>query len=204
MKVTSTLAAALLLVLTSGCAGRNYETVRLPPRIDLRQHEMIGVIEFETQSDGELGRLATRRFTELARRDQGMVRIVTFGSDSAAARDVAAFRALGREHGLQTIVVGELTVSDIRPDISIAATLRSGSLSARVDATLSVRMIETATGASIWSSSARATKDVGHVSVIAGGKFVFDAEDPERAYGGLVDTLVAQVTRDFQVSWERR
>ena len=31
-----------------------------------------------------------------------------------------------------------------------------------------------------------------------------DAEDPEQAYGGLVNHLVGQVTRDFRVTWATR
>jgi hypothetical protein len=179
--------AAVLLVITLDCAGR--QTYMVPPRIDLKEHEMI----------------------DLARQDQGLVRMVGFGSEDDALRSVAGaglspetFKALGREHGVRTILTGELIVSDIRPDLSLAPSLRSGSLSARVQATLAVELIETSTGASIWSTSSSATQSVGHISVFKGGSFVFDAEDPEEAYGDLVNTLVAQATRDFRVTRERR
>ena len=193
----------LVAVVTFSCAGK--QSFRVPPRIDLKQHEMVGVIEFDSSTKGELGPLVTRRFTEAARRDQGMVRIVALGSEAdVAGMSPKALQALGREHGVQTILTGKLTISKVRPDIRIGAGLRSGSLSANVDATLSVQLIETSTGASIWSTSARATQSVGHISVFKGGDFVFDADDPERAYGGLVDTLVGQATRDFRATWERR
>ena len=210
MRAVSYLIAGVLLVLsTLACANR--QTVMVPPRIDLKPHEMIGVVEFDSSSDGELGPLATRRFTESARRDQGLVRVVSIGSSDEALRsvgrtkwDAETFRALGREHGVETIVVGNLSVSDIRPNIRIDRSLRSGSLSAQVGAELDVQMIETATGASIWNNSGSASQSVGHVSVFGGKDFVFDAEDPESAYGGLIDTLISQVTSDFHVRWERR
>jgi hypothetical protein len=210
MRAVSGLIACVLLVLSMpGCASR--QTVTIAPRIDLKQHELIGVVEFDSSSEGELGPLATRRFTESARRDQGLVRVVSIGSSEEALRsvgrkewDAETFRALGREHGVETIVIGNLSVSDIRPNIRIDRSLRSGSLTAQVGAELDVQMIETATGASIWNTSGRASQSVGHVSVFGGKDFVFDAEDPEGAYGGLIDTLVAQVTSDFHVRWERR
>jgi hypothetical protein len=62
-----------------------------------------------------------------------------------------------------------------------------------------VQLLETSTGASIWSSSAQVRQNVGHISVSDGRNF--DASDPESAYGGLVDTLVEQVTRDFRGTW---
>jgi len=214
MKRTSALGAVVLLgVLATLACGTKTQTVNVmvPPRIDLTQHEMIGVIEFGSDAEGELGELATRRFTESARRDQGMIRMVGFGPSDAALEtvdrhelDPEAFRALGQEHGVRTILVGTLTISDIRPDFSIASSLRSGSITAQVEATLNVELIEADSGASIWSRSANASQKVAHVSVFGGKQFAFDASDPERAYGGLVDTLVRQVTRDFQVSWERR
>ncbi|MHC4992446.1 MAG: hypothetical protein ACYTGC_15850 [Planctomycetota bacterium] len=198
----------LLLIVVSGCASR--QTVMLPPRIDLTQHELIGVVEFDSSEEAELGTFATQRFTEEARRDQGLVRIVEVGSEDEALASVGrnemdseTYKALGRQHGVQTILLGRLTVSNVRPNVRIA-NLSSGTLSAQVDATLAVQLIETATGASLWSSSASATQNVGQLSVFEGGDVVFGAEDPERAYGDLVNVLVAQVTRDFRVTWERR
>ncbi|HKY31189.1 MAG TPA: hypothetical protein VJV23_01545 [Candidatus Polarisedimenticolia bacterium] len=218
MKRIPTLAMTLLAALaaaSTACSSRRpgpaYENVRVPPAIDLRQHEMIGVVEFESSSRGKLGPLATRRFTEEARREQGMIRMVDLGPQDQALRSVsrdrwdpAAFQAVGRDRGVRTLVAGRLTVSEVKPDIRVAATLRSGQITARVDATLEVQLIETATGASLWSGSARATREVGHISVLRGRAFSFDADDPEAAYGDLVDALVGQVTRDFKATWERR
>lgn len=187
------------------------QTVMVPPFIDLKQHEMIGVVQFGSTSKGQLGPLATRRFTEWARRDQGLVRIVEVGSKDAALRSVGrdrwdpeTIKALGEKHGVQTILAGDLTISNVRPDVRVSASLRSGEVSAMVDATLEVQMFESATGASIWSSSGRATQGVGHISVFSGKGFAFDAKNPEEAYGGLVDSLVEQVTRDFRATWETR
>ena len=201
--------AALMTAVVLSCATS--QSIMVPPRIDLKQHEMIGVIQFGSSSKGELGPLATRRFTEEARRDQGLARMVGVGTEVEAVRSVGGnglgsetFKALGRAHGVRTILTGELTVSRIRPDLKLARGLRSGSLSAQVEATLAVQLIEASTGASIWSTSASATTTVGHVSVFKGGDFVFDADDPEKAYGPLVNILVGQVTQDFRVRWERR
>jgi hypothetical protein len=201
-----------LLVVRAGCGGRQtVQKVHVPPRIDLKEHELIAVVGFDSSNRGELGPLATRRFIELARRDQGMVRIVEFASQEDALRSVGhsewntdAVRALGSEHGIRTLIAGDLTISDIKPQFQVSAMFRSGDVSARLDATLAVRMIETATGASIWSRTGNASREVGHVSVLGGGGFTFDADDPEQAYGDLVDALVGQVTRDFRATWERR
>jgi hypothetical protein len=154
----------ILIAVLSGCAAR-YQNVMVPPRIDLTQHEIIGVSGFDSTNEGQLGPLATRRFTDLARRDQGLVRMmdVDFETDQ---RNPTAYRELGEQSGASTIFVGSLEVSDIRPNLSIAHTLKSGQLTANVDAMLTVELIETATGASIWSSSARATRTIGQITML--------------------------------------
>lgn len=204
-------ALIVLAFLAGASCGGQRQVVMVPPRIDLEPHQLIGVIQFDTTSEGELAPLVTRRFIEAMRRDQGVVRVVDLGTETEVLASVghdrldrAAYQALGQKQDLRTIVTGRLTVSDVRPGVRISPNLRSGSLSARVEAALEVQLVEASTGASIWSASARANRDVGHVSVLGGKDIVFDAEDPEAAYGSLVDGLVEQVTQDFHVGWERR
>ncbi len=190
-----------LLLLSAACASK-YRTVQVPPRVDLTQYQIIAVVGFDSSNDGDLGPLATRRFMDMARRDQGLVRMMNVALDMAK-RTPEGFRDLGERHGARTILLGSIELSDIRPNVSISETLRSGGVTANVNATLRVELIESATGASIWSASARTTRTVGHISVFDGRNFTFDAEDPDQAYGELVDALVAQVTQDFRATWVR-
>lgn len=199
--------AAALMVAALSCGPK----VKVPPKINLKQHEVVGIIEFKSSTKGELGPYATKKFMEAARQDQGMVRIVELGSETEILKaigrdrlDQAAFKALGEKHEINTIITGELVVSDVRPDITITPGGGYMSFSAEVDATLAAQIVETATGASIWSGSANATQKVGHVSIFGGKTFAFDAEDPDKAYGKLVDILVKKTTKDFRVTWKRK
>jgi hypothetical protein len=200
--------AALTIVAALGCSGKK---VMVPPRIDLQQHEVLAIIEFSSSNEGKLGELATVRFMEEVRLDQGLVRIVELGPEEEALRQVdaerldrAAYMALGEEHNVATIFTGDLEVSDIRPAVSISGDLRNLGAAADVDATLTVQMVEMASGASLWSRSASVTTRVGSVSLLGGRDVVFDADDPERAYGELVNALVELVTADFKVSWVKQ
>jgi hypothetical protein len=202
--------AVLSLILLCGCASTPpVRRAWVAPRVDLKPYEIIGMVEFTSPSKGKLAALTTRRFAEAARRDQDMVRMVDIGPKQAALASVGmgqwnpeSCRAVGHKHGVQTMFQGKLTVSGVRPSVQISALFRSGQVTAQVDATLEVEMIEVETGASIWSRSASATRTVGQVSVFGGKDFVFDADDPERAYGDLVDFLVARVAADLQGSWQ--
>ena len=200
----------LSLVLLSGCASSPpVRRVWVGPRVNLKPYEMIGMVEFTSTSKGKLSALTTRRFAEAARRDQEMLRMIDVGTKQAALASVGldrwgpeSCRAVGRKHGVRTMFVGTLTLSGIRPSVQLSALFKSGQVTAQVDATLEVEMIEAETGASIWSRSASATRTLGQVSVFGGKDFVFDADDPERAYGELVDFLVNRVAGDLQGSWQ--
>lgn len=192
------------LMLASGCGSKT----RVPPRIDLSNYEVIGVIDFEASKQGELGPMATRRFIEEARRDQGLVRVLELGSEANVLQEVgeerlgpAAYRAMAQRYGIHTLFTGELLVSDVRPAVRLTSDFRDIGMAADVDATLTVNMIEASSGASIWNRSGDVTTRIGGVSVLGGRDVVFDADDPERAYGEMVDALVHQVTWDFRVTW---
>jgi len=202
--------AVLSLFALAACASNPpVRRVWVGPRIDLHPYETIGLVDFTSTSKGELASLTTRRFAEAARRDQDMLRMVDVGTQqqalASAGRDQwspEACRAVARKHGVASIFRGTLTVSRVKPSVQLSAFFKSGQVTATVDATLEVEMIEAETGASIWSRSASATRSMGQVSVYGGRDFMFDAADPEAAYGELVDALVSQVARDFQGSWQ--
>jgi hypothetical protein len=197
----------LVFSLVSGCGPK----VMVPPLIELKQYEIIGVMEFASSAKGKLGSLATRKFIEEMRGDQGIVRIVELGPEPEVLKTAgfnrmspSVYKEIGSKFNVNTIFLGQLTVSDVRPNAKYSPGFGFISFSAEVDANLNVQLIETSTGASIWSSSASETKKVGNISIFGGKYFDFDAEDPEKAYGKLADSLVRKVTKDFRVTWERK
>ena len=207
MKRKSWLIAATLLTLAiQGCTKR----VLAPPRIDLKNHEVIGIIEFDCSGQGELGPFLTNRFVDAARRDQELVRIVLLGTSAEVLADTGqsrldrdAFKAIGQKHQIKTLFTGNVVVSDIKPNVSVGQRLTYFGVSADVDAILNTQMVETETGASLWSRSARAAQRIGGVEVFGDKSFTFDADDPENAYGRIADSLVEAVTHDFQCHWIR-
>ncbi len=208
-RALGTVAILLVSMVATGC-GPGRTRVMVPPRIDLKAHEVIGVIEFNCSSENELGPFATQRFIDVARQDQGMVRIVRLGTESEVLEavgqnrlDPAAFKAAGEKYGVQTIATGDLVFSDVRPKVSIGHSLTHIGVAADVHATLAVQMVEATSGASLWSRSAGATQRIG------GASFSKDSvglaiDDPEKAYQGLVNGLVYAITPEFRPTWEWR
>lgn len=200
-------AIVLVSLAASGC-GSGRTRVMVPPRIDLKAHEVIGVVEFNCSSENELGPFATQRFIDVARQDQGVVRIVRLGTESEVLEAVdqdrlgpAAFKAAGEKYGVQTIVTGDLVFSEVRPKVSIGHSLTHIGVAADVQATLAVQMVEAASGASLWSRSAGATQRIGGAS-FSKDSVGLAVDDPENAYVRLVNGLVYAVTPEFRPTWE--
>ena len=77
-------------------------------------------------------------------------------------------------------------------------------VSADIEANLTAKLYDTYDGATVWTSSAKGRETVANVNILTGGGFYFDADDPAKAYGGLVDGLVDEVTYDLRVRYERQ
>ncbi len=205
--------AAIVVVIAiaaCGCGHSSRVRVSVPPAIDLKAHEIIGVIDFPCDTKDALGPVATTRFIEAARRDQGLVRFTRLGTEGevlaavgASRLDPAACKAIGDKFGVATIITGQLDLSEVRPNLSLfnLNSLSNIGVTADVEAGLAVQMTEAATGASLWSRSARTTRRIGGASLSMNKSVSLDVHDPDSAYAGMVHDLVYNVTPDFRRSW---
>ena len=190
------LAVAVALLL-AGCAR-----VYVPPAIDLGPQEVIGIIEFKTDAKGHLGEFVTQKFIESITEDQDELRIVELGDQAAVLEALGlthlgpdAFKAIGEKYDLNTVFTGNLDVTEATPSCGFGPGYAS--FEAHVNARLKARLVETETGATVWSNSARDERTVAGVEKF-GSYFSFDAEDPEEAYGKMARSLCRRITRDFR------
>jgi hypothetical protein len=200
--VTATLACGLLL---AACGGT---TVQIPPRLGLSPYPAVGLVTFTSENaKGALAGLATDRFRDQVFAAQSGVEILELGAQDALLSrvgrdrlDPEAVRSIGTQEGVGALFVGHLVVSDVKPRATIGPV---AGVSADVSVTLTVRLLSGESGGTLWSSSAQATETIAGLSV-AGGTAVFGAQDPNDAYGKLVDRLVEAVTTDLRPTYERR
>ncbi len=89
-------------------------------------------------------------------------------------------------------------MTSVKPKINIGRMLTSMSLEANVSADLTTRLFETKSGATAWTRSSRGSAPVAAVSLAGNGlPTSFESDDPEKAYGKLVNALVRKVGSDF-------
>lgn len=208
MKPRSLLLIGAAALLTLSCAKRTL--VEVPPQVDLYPYNLIGVVQFTSESKGTLASFATQRFIEVLQEAQPGVRVLELGTADEIVRTLdrddmnyQTVRAIGEHYGVGAVILGTLDVQDVKPRLDLQHMLSSASISADVTASLSTRLMETTRGATAWTRTTRTTATIAQVGV-GGGAVVFDAQDPERAYGTMVDALVAELSQDFRVTYVRK
>jgi hypothetical protein len=181
------LGGAVATIVSLGCGGKTHQVLD-PARFDLRPYGTVALVTFTIENaKGSLHTLATERFAEAVLAAQPGIEVLEIGSaDSAKARAPVVF-------------MGHLKVSNVKPSASMAG-LSVPRLEAKVTVELSVRLVSTASGGTLWRASSTITESIGHVGM-SGGLPTFSASDPNEAYGDLVNYLVRQVTWDFRPTW---
>jgi hypothetical protein len=198
-------AAVLAALASTACGGGT--TVQVPPELDLTQYQRVALVMFTVENaKGSLHELATERFAEQML-DAQRIEVLELGDQSWLLAETgqrrygpAEARAVGKEQGVSAVFFGHMIVSEVKPTASLSDLARVG---AEVDVSLSVRMLSTESGATLWGSSSEATGKVAEM-VFDGGIPDFGARDPSEAYGELVDVLVHDVTRDMRPTWVRQ
>lgn len=181
----------------------------VPARLDLAPYGRIAIVAFSTeQSNSGMSNLATQRFAEALLRSQSGVELLELdGADASlksfsADADAAAMAlALGREKNVPAVFVGHLKVSGVKPRGNISV---SGmNVRAAVSAELTVRLLSTKTGGTMWRSSSAANGTVGRIG-LSGALPSVAMRDKEEAYGEVVGQLVTNVTRDLRPTWVKQ
>jgi len=209
MRTYAPIKLLLLLALLSGCSRTML--VPVPPRMDLRTYGTVGIVEFASNSERAINAHATRQFQEQVQAAQPGTRFIDLGDRQTLLAavggrqlDVDALKKIGEKYGVAALFLGDIAYSEPRTDVKIADLQKlEGGVRTEVRGDISSRLMETATGASVWSSSAWARRQLGGVNV-----------SPEHGVSGsvsksnprdeMVPALVYQLTHDFRPSSVRQ
>jgi hypothetical protein len=198
--------AALLLALATlwGCSST--VTVPVPPRVDLQGFGTLGLVEFSSNATPSINAETTREFGTHIHSAQPGTRIVKLGSrESLLASvgrrelDAQALRKIGEKYGVEAIFVGTLSYSEPKTEVKVNDfTKLEGGLRIDLRGDINIELMETRTGASMWSSSAWARRELGrmHVSADQGVSGGMRASSSPREE--MVTSLVYHLTEDFR------
>jgi hypothetical protein len=196
--ITTLLAFALL----GGCS--HTVVVPVPPRVDLRGYNTIGIVEFDSNSERAISTRATRQFQEQIQAAQPGTRFIELGERQAVLASLGAkqldaptLRRLGQQYGVAAVFLGDLAYSEPHVDVKISdITHMQGGVRAEIRGDLSAKLFETASGASVWSNSGWVRRQLGALSVseqgVSGGMRNGNPREE------MVPTLIYEITHDFR------
>src|SRR2546427_3040145 len=199
----------LSLAMLWGCSST--VLVSVPPRMDLKSYGTLGIFEFASNSDRAINAHATRQLQEQIQAAQPGTRFIELGNREAVLAavggrqlDVDALRKIGEKYGVAAIFLGDIAYSEPRTDVKLTdLTKLEGGVRAEIKGDISSRLVETTTGASVWSSSAWARRQIGSLSVsaehgVSGGMSKSNPRDE------MVPALVYHLTQSFRPSSVRQ
>ena len=193
----------LSLAMLWGCSST--VLVSVPPRMDLKSYGTLGIVEFGSNSDGAINARATRQFQQQIQAAQPGTPFIELGNREAVLAavggrqlDVDALRRIGEKYGVAAIFLGDIAYSEPRTDVKLTdLTKLEGGMRTEIRGDISSRLVETRTGASVWSISAWARRQIGRISVSA-EQGVSGGVSKSNPREEMVPALVYQLTHDFR------
>jgi hypothetical protein len=202
------LAGCSMLAL-SAC-GAHYAQV--PARLNLEPYGRVALVTFSTEQPDkqQWSTMATQRFAEALLATQSHIELIEVPVSDSTARALAQaddpselLAAIGRERRVPAVFLGRLSVSGVKPKGGLINAARGLKVQAEVSAQLSVRLLSTGTGGTMWRSSSIANGTVGRVALADATPSVA-IRNPDDTYGELVGELVHNVTRDLRPTFVKQ
>ena len=185
--------------------------VLVPPEVDLTPYERVGMITFSLENaEGRLGEMATQRFVQDITYHQRGVQIIELGTLEEVlgkidknTLDQDAIAAVGEHYGVTSFFYGEMSVSDVKPEVDLSTLVRSMRIRASFNISMTARLLSSETGATRWTDSSIRKGNVAYMSWHEGHIPYFDLRDQDEAYQALIEILVHDLTRDFRPTKRR-
>jgi hypothetical protein len=179
--------------------------------MDLKNYGTFGIVQFASNSDPAINSYATQQFQEQVQGAYPGTAILELGNREAVLAAVGASRLdaeaitrIGQKYGVSAVFLGDIAYSDPKTNIRIGDIMKlNGGVRSEVRGDLFTKLMETKSGASVWSSSAWATRQIGSVSLSSGGGVNAKVGDdnPRKA---MVPALIYHVTEDFRPKYVRQ
>ncbi|MGD8534234.1 MAG: hypothetical protein PVF66_00190 [Candidatus Aminicenantes bacterium] len=202
-------ALVLTILLFIGCSRTML--VSVPPAVDLEPYGNIGLISFSTENaKGHLDEMATQRFLQAITQFQRGAQLIELGPlDEVLSRvnkptiDQEAVKAIGKQFNVKGVFVGKISISDVKPQVSISALIKSMGVRASFTISMTSRLYSTSTGATSWTDSVRWKDSLANLSLSEGGIPSFNVRDQDEAYATLIENMIYELTRDFRPTQRR-
>jgi hypothetical protein len=180
--------------------------VYCPPRFDLTQFGRLGMITFSDNAQPSVAEYATEQFQNQIQSDQMGIPIVELGTEEQVLKsigsnklDLEAMQKIGQQYKVSDVFIGNLVYSDVKANVNLEDLIQlKASMNTTLNATLSIKLIETEGGATVWSNSTSWKRKLGRVSVSENTGISVGTRGYDDAYKKLIPDMVQDITYDFR------
>jgi hypothetical protein len=202
-------AFVLIILLLIGC--RRTMIVTVPPAVELISYGNIGLISFSTENaKGQLDEMATQRFLQAITQSQRGIQLIEIGDLNEVLAEIdetsidqETVKAVGEHFNVKAVFSGKISISDVKPQVSIGALIKSMGVRASFTISITGRLYSTETGATLWTDSIRWKDSLANLSLSEGGIPSFNVRDQDEAYATLIENMIYELTRDFRSTYQR-
>mgnify|MGYP000078393588 CR=1 FL=1 len=125
-----TVILSLSLLILFGCS--HTEKVLVPPRVNLKAYQTIGVIDFSITAESDLREYVTQHYIQAVQSAQPGVRLLELGTKehvlktvSRTQLDPAAIKSIGSAYHVDALISGHFSASEPKPNVRLSSTWQS-------------------------------------------------------------------------------
>lgn len=205
------LVLSLLVGMLWGCSGAKTITVEVPPIVNLRAYQTVGVLDVEINNpSAALQQDASRKFIATLQNAQPGVRVLELGSQrrllqmlGRARLDAEAVKAICRENAVDALLVSQIEMSAVNPTIKFGEALTSLSAKAVINASMNAKLYEMPSGASLWSDVVSGKWTVAGFDLSETALSNVRVNDLNDKYSKMISDLVYAVTKGFRPTYRK-
>jgi len=177
-----------------------------PPRLDLAKYGRIGMITFSDNAVPSVGDYATGLFQNEVHSAQAGIPIVGLGAEAevlsqigSGRLDPEAMMKIGKQYNVSAVFSGSIVYDDVETNVNVKELVQlNASVDTVLHATMSVSLVETEGGATLWSDSVSWQRKLGNLSVSQYSGLSIGADGYNDAYRKLVPDMARDVTGDLR------
>jgi len=205
------LVLSLLVGVLWGCSGAKTITVEVPPMVNLRAYQTVGVLDVEVNNQSAaLQQDATRKFIATLQNAQPGVRVLELGSQRQLLQalgksrlDAEAIKAICRQNAVDALLVSQIETSAVNPTIKFGEALTSLSAKAVVNASMNAKLYEMPSGASLWSDVVSGKWTIAGFNLSETALSNVRVNDLNDKYSKMISDLVYAVTKGFRPTYRK-
>jgi hypothetical protein len=200
---------SMLLLLFYGCAKT--VLVEVPPRFVPDRYTTLGIVEFSSNSESQVGEKTTQKFIQAIQQARPGTVILELGSRARILSmikrsqiDSVAIKNIGDAFGVDAVIIGSLDISPMQPRVNVKYDFTQIKAQTEVEVSINAKILETGHGATVWTTSRSGRWVLSRISGNPDGIKHVGISTLAAKYDNIISEMVFAATKDFRPTYVKR